>query len=537
MHPAVERLRHGLIVSCQASASDIIYGSDAMAAMAAAAQAGGAVGIRANGASDIAAIRASVSLPILGIFKQDLPGLGIRITPDLEAARVVVRAGADIVAVDATKRNALEGRLPSADLIRQIKRNLNVPVMADIATFEEGVAAAEAGADIVATTLSGYTDYTPHMRLPDFDLVSRLAQAVQVPVIAEGRIASVEHALEMFRRGVYAIVIGSMVTRPKWITQQYVEAVDRFQQAQASPIAVADVGGTKLAFAVIDAYGQVIDYAKHPTQAQEGGDAVLRRIGDHLNALVAAHPGIRTVGVSSGGVIDADGQVIFATNFMPGWKGQHIRAKLEAYTGLPVAVANDGACAALGEALYGAGRGYARSLTLTVGTGVGGGVVIDGQLYGGASRAAVSLGHIGIVRDGAPCPCGRHGCLEAYVSGAAFVREYNSRAAGSDAVTTGEAVAERAAQGDAAAVAALDALADWLGYGLASLSNLFDPSVFILGGGIAEIGEPFFERVRAALAQYGGAMTGVLPVIPAGLGTRAGLLGAAALARQHLIDQ
>jgi putative N-acetylmannosamine-6-phosphate epimerase len=184
MHEGIARLQGGLIVSCQASKDDGLYGPEVMAGMARAAELGGAVGIRANGPDDIAAIRRAVRLPIVGIYKRDLPGYGIRITPTLEAARQIVEAGADIVAIDATRRGPSEGRLPTAELIRQIHDTLHVPVMADISTLEEGIAAAEAGADIVASTLSGYTPYSPALKRPTSNW-SDVARTVQPPVIAE----------------------------------------------------------------------------------------------------------------------------------------------------------------------------------------------------------------------------------------------------------------------------------------------------------------------------------------------------------------
>ncbi len=221
----IEGLRGGLIVSCQASEEDGLYGPAAMAGMARAVMLGGALGIRANGAENINAIRQAVTLPIIGIFKQDLPGYGIRITPTLDAARVIVQAGADLVALDATRRGAEEGRLPPADLIRQVHDMLKVPVMADIATLDEGIAAAAAGADLVATTLSGYTAYSPPAKTPDFALIEALARAVDVPIIAEGRMGTPADARRAIDCGAYAVVVGSMITRPRMIVEGFAAAL------------------------------------------------------------------------------------------------------------------------------------------------------------------------------------------------------------------------------------------------------------------------------------------------------------------------
>ncbi len=220
--PLIAKLRHGLIVSCQAEAGEPLHGPDHMAAMARAACQGGAVGIRANRPEDIVAIRARVDLPLIGIYKADLPGYTVRITPTLEHARQVAQAGADILAIDATDRPhpdslSLEAR------IQAIHREIGRPVMADISTLEEGLAAEAAGADLVATTLSGYTPSSVAANGPDFELIRRLARKLNRPLIAEGRIATPDQAAEALACGAFAVVVGSAITRPQWITSRFVE--------------------------------------------------------------------------------------------------------------------------------------------------------------------------------------------------------------------------------------------------------------------------------------------------------------------------
>jgi len=197
-----------------------------MAAMARAAAMGGAAAIRANGPDDIKAIRSAVELPIIGIWKVEVPGLGIRITPEVEHARAVADAGASIVAFDATDRARTNG-LATPEWIAEVQRETGLPVMADVSTFEEGLAAEAAGADLVATTLAGYVDPRHPVDGPDLDLVARLASKLEVPVVAEGRISTPEQAARAIALGAYAVVIGHAITRPEWITARFVAALPR----------------------------------------------------------------------------------------------------------------------------------------------------------------------------------------------------------------------------------------------------------------------------------------------------------------------
>jgi len=216
------QIKGGLIVSCQAPENTPLGKPVVLAALAEAAVRGGAAGIRANLPQNIRAIRELVQVPIIGIYKHTLPNYPVYITPTLEHARAVVEAGADIVAIDATDRDRPE---PLHELIRRIHEELGVPVMADISTLEEGIAAEEMGADLVATTMSGYTPYTQHRRTmgADIALVAQLAQKVTVPVICEGRISSPEEARLALEAGAWAVVVGTAITAVDQVTARFVE--------------------------------------------------------------------------------------------------------------------------------------------------------------------------------------------------------------------------------------------------------------------------------------------------------------------------
>ena len=225
LSPLFTRIHGGLIVSCQALEDEPLHGAHIMAAMARAALEGGAVGIRANSPADITAIRAAVDLPIIGLYKASIPGQPVYITPTLRHAIAVAEAGADIIALDATLRPHPQD-LDAAGLIRQVKETTGKPVLADVASYADGVAAWQAGADAVSTTLSGYTPDSPPQEEPDFALLARLAAALPVPVIAEGRIATPDQAARALDLGAFAVVVGSAITRPQWITRQFVQTLN-----------------------------------------------------------------------------------------------------------------------------------------------------------------------------------------------------------------------------------------------------------------------------------------------------------------------
>jgi N-acylglucosamine-6-phosphate 2-epimerase len=217
----LERLAHRLIVSCQPRAP--MNGPQIVGPMAQAAVLAGAAGIRANGPADVAAVRALVDVPIIGINKQRLPGYQVFITPTLEAALAVIEAGAEIVALDGSPAER-PGGIQLADLIAGIHAR-GALVMADISTLEEGLYAAGAGADIVASTLSGYTPYSPKLEGPDLELVSALARETGRPVIAEGRMNTPEDMRAAFEHGAFAVVVGRAITELQDITQRFVKAI------------------------------------------------------------------------------------------------------------------------------------------------------------------------------------------------------------------------------------------------------------------------------------------------------------------------
>ncbi len=220
----VKQVEHQLIVSCQALPDEALFGSDIMARMAKAAAQGGARAIRANTPVDVKAIRQAVELPIIGLYKDKLPGYEIIITPTLKHALEIAAAGADIIAVDSTSRPHPDGDL--AGFYAKIHSQCDCLIMADISTLEEGLSAEAAGADMLSTTLSGYTSYSPQQSLPDLNLVSQLAARSSIPVIAEGRYHTPEQVKQALENGAVSVVVGGAITRPRQITERYVQAIN-----------------------------------------------------------------------------------------------------------------------------------------------------------------------------------------------------------------------------------------------------------------------------------------------------------------------
>jgi len=225
----------GLIVSCQAREGEPLYSSDIMARMARCAELGGAIGLRANTPQDILAIKQTVSLPLIGIYKIPTRGYEVYITPTFDAARALVQAGADVIAADATDRARPNGET-IASLFRKIHDELDRPVMADCSTFEEGMKARDLGADAVATTLAGYTPHSISQEGPDYALLERLAQTLDVPVIGEGRFFFPEQAARALEIGAYAVVVGTAITRPQDITARFVKSMNKILQGKGGKL-------------------------------------------------------------------------------------------------------------------------------------------------------------------------------------------------------------------------------------------------------------------------------------------------------------
>jgi len=227
MNLLFENIKSGLIVSCQAEGDSPFNNPDDVAKFAITAQMGGAVAIRTEGVAKAKAVRQKVDLPLIGLVKSAFEDGSVRITGSEADIQDLINAGCDIVAIDGTfrKREGLSG----PDFIEFIKQNYNVMVMADIATFNEGLACADAGADCLSTTLSGYTPETAlkDKTVPDFELLAKLTQYFgnRLPVIAEGRFNTPDMACQAIDAGAWSVVVGTAITRPQTITKWFYDAI------------------------------------------------------------------------------------------------------------------------------------------------------------------------------------------------------------------------------------------------------------------------------------------------------------------------
>lgn len=227
----LNKIHGGLIVSCQALEDEPLHSSIIMSRMANAAKIGGAVGIRANTVEDILEIRKMVELPIIGIIKRDYSDSEIYISPTLKEIQELIDSPAEIIALDATlRRRPKNEKIESS--IEAIKKAGKI-AMADISTYEEGIEAYKKGFDIISTTLSGYTPYSPQIENPDYELIKKLSRDVNIPVIAEGRVFYPEQLIKCFGCGAYCVVVGAAITRPQTITKHFVRAINEYKMVKS----------------------------------------------------------------------------------------------------------------------------------------------------------------------------------------------------------------------------------------------------------------------------------------------------------------
>jgi glucokinase len=306
------------------------------------------------------------------------------------------------------------------------------------------------------------------------------------------------------------------------------------------PLAIGvDIGGTAIKLGRVRPSGEIVAQFETPSPVAQPQEEAVREVARAI-ARLADGRGVRAVGIGCAGLVDSARGIVHLSPNLPRWRDAPIKEWLSRELSLPVTVLNDANAFALAEAQVGAGRGHSPVVGITLGTGVGGAIVENGRLWGGRYGFSGEVGHISLELDGPPCPCGNRGCLELYVGRRALVSAYLDRAgwepgriafdlaAGERQALEPRLLYDAANRGDHIAREVFARAGIVLGVALANLTNLLDPEVFVVGGGVAQAGDLLLEPARRTLAER--AMMGasrVPPVIPAALGMSAGLIGAA----------
>jgi len=308
-----------------------------------------------------------------------------------------------------------------------------------------------------------------------------------------------------------------------------------------------DLGGTKIAAGVVSSRGELRGFATAPTPVRDPVATVVRlAVSVTREAAKSASVSIKRLaggGVGAPGPVDVKAGLVVSPPNLPGWRDVPLGRLLGRSLGLTLALQNDANVAGLAEHRFGAGRGCSPLVYLTVSTGIGGAILLDGRLVSGVRGAAGEVGHLVLLPDGPLCGCGNRGCLEALASGTAVARRareavrhavksrLTERFAARPSRITAAAVAELAREGDPEAVRILSEAMEHLGRGVAGLVNLMNPERVVIGGGLSALGPALFDPVRRAVARYANVLAAAsVSVVPAELGPHSGVIGAAALA-------
>ncbi len=306
-----------------------------------------------------------------------------------------------------------------------------------------------------------------------------------------------------------------------------------------------DVGGTKVLGGVVDETGKILRSHRRDTPP-EGGAALNQIIADVISELLTTHDA-ESIGISAAGLVSSDRETMLGAPNIKDWDGVNIAKSIFDICGARAIVENDANSAAWAERVYGVGKGAENLIMITVGTGVGGAAIVDGNLLRGANGTGAEFGHMKVVPGGELCGCGIRGCFEKYSSGSALMRHAReainkdptsangllARGNGTVEGLLGAHITQAACEGDQIAINALATTGDWLGAGIATLAMLFDPAIVVIGGGVVDAGELLFEPARKAMMREM-PFAGKHPVpklVAAELGNSAGLVGAADLAR------
>ncbi len=464
--------KNALIVSCQAEENEPLHGSVHMQKMAVAAVESGAMGIRANTAEDVRAIKAVVDVPVIGIIKDRQYDYEAFITTRPEHAKHLIEAGADYVAIDASR---VSRPVALKDLISYIRTHFkDTGIVADIADIEDARQVATLNPDYLSTTLSSYTEYTKDRPKPDLELIAKLTDQFSIPVLAEGNYQSPEQVRKALLNGAYSVIVGGAITRPQQITKRFTDALE---DLQGNILAIGiDLGATHTRAVLTDRQGTV--KAKLLRQTPETPDLIVKNIVKMIEAL-KAHDQLTAVGIASAGRTDIkSGTIVYATDNIPDWTGRKLGLEIYNETGYFPAIDNDANFAAYAEW----SKNNFNSLGLmTIGTGIGGGIVINGNILRGSNGGGGEIGHIIYPGNQLPCTCGKNGCIETLVSGKALQQQLNNR------------------NGDKANV--LKAYSKKIAWLIDTVNRIVEVEKFFVGGVAVRYGEQLLELFNQELVK------------------------------------
>lgn len=500
-----EDLNLSLIVSCQPVPGGAMDEAIFVSGFARAALAAGARALRIESAAYVEAVRAAVDAPIIGIVKRDLDDSPVRITPFIADVEALADAGADIIAFDATDRP----RPATIEALIAAIKARGLLSMADCSCVGDAKRALDAGVDFVGTTMSGYVG-GPEPVEPDIELIAAMRELTP-HVIAEGRIRTPEQAADAVRAGACAVVVGSAITRTEHVTSWFDDAVSAaFSERDDATLAI-DIGGTKTLAALVRG-AQVLGKTTIATSRQAGPDAWLAAIAEHAHSWAGRY---ERVGIAATGLI-SDGRwsaLNPATLAIP--DGYPLAAQACKLFGKPAFAVNDAQAAAWGEHRFGAGANE-DTVFLTISTGIGGGVVVNGRPLLGLA------GHFGLLRG----PTNGQSPLEDIVSG----RWMAAEAARAGYPAEAPEIFRKAREGADWAEAIITQSAARVALLCRDIQMMFAPKRIVIGGGIG-LAPGYLDAIDA---QFEGLPPHLAPrLVAASLGSNAGIIGAADLAGRH----
>ncbi len=486
----MKNIKDGLIVSCQALEHEPLHSSFVMGKMALSALEGGAVGIRANGVEDILEIKDKVNLPIIGIIKKNYGECPVFITPTFKEVEELVKANVDIIAIDGTKRDRPDN-ISLENLVKKIKYKYpEQKIMADVSNLEEAIFCDKLGFDFVGTTLVGYTEYTKDYS--PIEVLKEVVNNVKCKVIAEGNINTPELAREALELGAYSVVVGSMITRPQLITKKFVDEIKNRNIIAKGDYFAFDIGGTNVKYSVISSDGTLKFNSKFSTTNFTDINILVEKmfllVDEYLEKNI-----LSGIGISCTGVINPiTGTIVGGINLMDNWLGYNLKDKFCLRYNLPVYVDNDVNCVALGEMWQGVAQKESDFICITIGTGIGGAIVIDRQLVNGVSYSAGEIGHTTIYPGGLKCRCGKNGCFEMYGSTSALINKVNEVCGEK---LTGLEIFSRGAKGDKIISEIIERWVFDISIGIANLVQTLNVRLVIIGGAVSQQEKLLCEKV------------------------------------------